>query len=241
MVFRHVYISQDAKRFPPKARPAGFDHNKCFDNLVRTVKASAHANRVKIVVLYNGTQAQLEADSFEQRLRNCGLHVQVKLLAAKSAVEAVLTMFRVVRAMPLKPDDIVYLLENDYLHADNWVDEVFEAYEALPGIEYLSLYDHPDRYKLPHRYSRSTLYVTATRHWVSAPSTCGTFLVKFGALCRDFKYLYSTKNDHQMFLRLTQRLKRPLLTPVPGLAVHCMTAHLDPLQRFEESLIGAPE
>lgn len=237
VVFRHVFISEDRSRFPQKSRPAGFDHLKCFGNLIETVKGSRHAQRVRIVVYYNGTLEQLRQDRFESALLATDLNIEVKLLTATSAVEAVLMMFRGVREMPLAHDDIVYLLENDYLHQPDWVDEVFEAYHALPWLEYVSLYDHPDRYKFPHRFNKSTLYVTGTRHWISTPVTCGTFLVKFGALMRDFKCLYSTKNDNQMFLELTQKLKRTLLTPVPGLAVHCMTEHLDPIQRIEKTLL----
>lgn len=241
IIYRHVFISQDGSRFPHKARPAGFDYVKCFQQLVETIDASKNARRVRIIVLYNGTGSQLATDPFEKYLQKCDRDIEVRLLNASSAFEAVLAMMRTVRDMPLKENDIVYLLENDYLHADGWVDEVFTLYESGLQFDYASLYDHPDRYKYPENYSHSTIYVTKFRHWTTAQSTCGTFMTRHEVFLRDFQHLYTLVHDHAMFTNLTVSLGRKLLTPLPGLSVHCMSEHLDPLQRFEEYFLqGAP-
>ncbi|WP_198120660.1 hypothetical protein [Massilia rhizosphaerae] len=234
IVYRHVFISQDIARFPSKARPDGFDYVKCFRRLVETVEASNHASRVRILVLYNGTAEQLEIDPFATYLRQCDRDIEVQLHSARSAVEAALVMMRVVRDLPLEPCDIVYLLENDYLHADGWVDEVFKLYSSGLNFDYVSLYDHPDRYKYPAHYGQSTLYATESRHWTTAPSTCGTFMMKHEVFRRDFEHLYTTKPDHLMFDRLIAGMGRKLLTPVPGLSLHCMSEYLDPVQSLEQ-------
>ena len=242
IVYRHVFISQDASRFPHKSRPAGFDYLKCFQRLVETVNAGENSKRVRIIVMYNGTSAQFASDPFEKLLRDCGREIEVKLLDGGSALAAFLVMLRVMRDMPLKPNDIVYLLENDYLHADGWVDEVFRLYESGLKFDYASLYDHPDRYKYPANYSHSTILVTKTRHWTTAQSTCGTFMMRHDVFLRDFKHLYTMVHDHVIFTRLTVNMGRKLLTPLPGLSVHCMSEHLDPLQRFDDYFLhyGAP-
>jgi hypothetical protein len=234
IVYRHVFISQDIARFPSKARPEGFDYVKCFRRLVETIEASDHASRVRVLVLYNGTTEQLESDPFGVYLRQCSRDIEVQLHSAHSAVEAVLVMMRIVRDLSLTSDDIVYLLENDYLHADGWVDEVFKLYSSGLNFDYVSLYDHPDRYKYPVNYSQSTLYATDSRHWTTAPSTCGTFMMKHGVFLRDFEYLYTTKPDHLMFDKLIAGMGRKLLTPVPGLSLHCMSEYLDPVQSLEQ-------
>lgn len=234
IVYRHVFISQDASRFQRKSRPAGFDYLKCFQRLVETVNASENSNRVRIIVMYNGTHTQFASDPFERLLRDCGRDIEVKLLDGGSALAAFLVMLRVMRDMPLKPEDIVYLLENDYLHADGWVDEVFSLYESGLKFDYASLYDHPDRYRYPAHYSNSTIFVTKTRHWTTAQSTCGTFMMRHDVFLRDFKHLYTMVHDHVIFTRLTVNLGRKLLTPLPGLSVHCMAEHLDPIQGFDE-------
>ncbi|SDH61649.1 hypothetical protein [Propionivibrio dicarboxylicus] len=236
VIFRHVHISKDKARFPNKSRPEGFSHLKCLINLIDTISESRNRNRVKVFIFYNGTQEQLLEDGISKFLENCSVDVTVKIVDATSAVESVLAMFDAINSVVSNDDDIVYVLENDYLHAHGWVDEVFELSNSKIKFDYISLYDHPDRYKMPNNYKKSTIFVTNTRHWVSAPSTCGTFLFKKSVFNRDFKYLYSTKNDHQMFKRLTVKLKRVLLTPIPGLAVHCMSEHLDPVCRLEKWL-----
>jgi hypothetical protein len=161
------------------------------------------------------------------------VHAIVTLVEAKSAVESALAMLESIEYLSKNNDDLIYILENDYIHASNWIEEVVEVYSSDINFDYLSLYDHPDRYKLPSNYKNSKLYVTNTRHWISAPSTCGTFLFKRSVYKRDFRWLFSTNNDHQMFKRLTGKLKKTLITPVPGLAVHCMNDHLDPIRKFE--------
>ncbi|CAM4159278.1 Glycosyl transferase family 2 [Roseateles saccharophilus] len=234
MIYRHVYITHDRERFPQKHRPSEFNHDDCFRNLVETVGNHPSKGVVKIIIYYNGTREQFLSDPLCAYLDKIEVNVEVFLLSTKSAVEAVLVLLRETLSMDLNDQDIVYFLENDYIHHENWVNEVLSAYSSNIPFDYLSLYDHPDRYKIPKNYQNTELFTTGTRHWVTAPSTCGSFLVQFGKFKRDFKYVYSTKNDHQMFSRLTGKLKRKLITPVPGLAVHCMAEHLDPIQRFEE-------
>ncbi|MDD2540698.1 MAG: hypothetical protein PHH28_06595 [Desulfuromonadaceae bacterium] len=233
IIYRHVYISDDVGRFPPKFRPDGFDYNKCFINLIETIENSKLRDRVNIIVFYNGTIDDLNKDKFMNVLNTTQIHIEVRLLEASSALQAVLVMMREVKNLSIMPNDILYLLENDYLHHEKWLEETFEIFDSKIKFDYISLYDHPDRYKYPSNYSNSVLYVTSNRHWTTAPSTCGTFLLKYEVFIRDYKYFYTYKNDIKVFTGLTKRLKRVLLTPIPGLSTHSMSEHLDPIQRFE--------
>jgi hypothetical protein len=234
IVFRHVYISSDNGRFPPKSRPAGFSHDACFVNLVDTIKASHHACRARVIVFYNGTREQFESDRFSATVAECGMPVQVRLVDASSAVEAVLILMKQASRLALQPNDILYLLENDYIHHRDWLDEVYRLYESDLEFDYVSLYDHPDRYRKARRYEGASLFSTSSRHWITAASTCGTFMMRFEVFLRDFDCLYSTKSDHQMFSKLTGSRGRRILTPVPGLSLHCMSEYLDPVQDLEK-------
>jgi len=233
IIFRHVYIDSDIARFPNKSRPAGFSHLGCLKNLLETILASKYLNRVKLHVFYNGTLDEFNSDQVSTLLSNSGVHASIKLVEAKSAVESALIMLETIDEISENNDDLIYILENDYLHDPNWIEEVFDVYSSDTCFDYLSLYDHPDRYKIPKNYTNSCLYVSNKRHWITAPSTCGTFILKKSVFNRDYQWLFSTKNDHQMFKRLTGKLKRKLITPIPGLSVHCMNDHLDTVQHFE--------
>jgi hypothetical protein len=241
IIFRHVYISADSARFPHKSRPEGFTHLACLQNLVETILQSKYFSKVKLHILYNGNQDEFSSDKVAIFLAESEVHAMVTLVEARSAVESALAMLESIEDLSKNNDDLIYILENDYIHAPNWIEEVVEVYSSDINFDYISLYDHPDRYKLHSNYKNSNLYVTNTRHWISAPSTCGTFLFKRSVYKRDFRWLFSTHNDHQMFKRLTGKLKRKLITPVPGLAVHCMNDHLDPIQKFEKKYFNGHE
>jgi hypothetical protein len=234
VIFRHVFISADSSRFPPKSRPQGFSHEKCFQNLIDTISVSGYANRARVIVFYNGTVEQFQNDAFSTRVANCGMQVEIRLIDASSAVEAVLILMKQALKLGVQANDILYLLENDYVHQSGWLDEVYRLYESNLQFDYVSLYDHPDRYRLIKRYANASLFATSSRHWVSAASTCGTFMMRYDVFLRDFSFLYSTKNDHQMFRTLTGRRGRRLLTPVPGLSLHSMCEYLDPVQDLQK-------
>lgn len=234
IIFRHVYINSDVTRFTHKSRPAGFSHLGCLRNLVETILASKYTHRVQLHIFYNGTLDEFQSDEISTFLANSDVNASIKLVEAKSAVESALVMLETIDEISKNNNDIIYILENDYIHASNWIEEVIDVYSSDISFDYLSLYDHPDRYKFPQNYKNSCLYATSKRHWISAPSTCGTFIFKKCVYIRDFQWLFSTKNDHQMFKKLTVKLNRTLITPIPGLSVHCMNDHLDPVQQFEK-------
>ncbi len=115
-----------------------------------------------------------------------------------------------------KPDDIVYLLEDDYIHLAG-SRQLLE--EGLGLADYATLYDHPDKYKLEkdggtplnHRaIHRSRLYVTKGSHWRETDSTTMTFACKAGTLKADltvWKRWTQGRNpdDFHGFMRLTNK------------------------------------
>lgn len=237
IIYRHVYITGDSNRFPMKGRPLGFSYKLCFQNLLETIIHSPLKDNVTVTVFYNGTLDEFKSDDSMINDYTDDLDINIQLIGGTSALESVMVMLRECRNLKIEDEDILYILENDYLHQKNWVSAVFDLFESNYSFDYASLYDHPDRYKLLQRYTGESLYLSGNRHWITARSTCGSFLTKFSTYKRDYKYIYSCKSDHQMFSRLTKRFNRVLLTPVPGLSVHCMSDHLDVVNEFEEYFI----
>lgn len=238
IIYRHVYISENKDRFPNKLRPEGFSHEKCLLNLLDSVSNSQFKSKVKITIFYNGTRSEFEKDECSAILKSSEIDVRVRLIRANSALESALIMLREIKNIDINKNDILYILENDYIHAADWLTHVFQIFNSNISFDYISLYDHPDRYLNNSNYSKSTLFTTSSRHWITAPSTCGTFLLKYETYLRDFDYLYTYEPDHILFSRLTGKLKRVLLTPVPGLSLHSMAEHLDTVQNFQDYFIG---
>jgi hypothetical protein len=150
-------------------------------------------------------------------------------------------------ALGLPDDEIVYFLENDYLHRYN-ADKVLESAFDLE-FDYVTLYDHPDKYLNPYeggnpfcsnRSESTRVYLGKHCHWKLTNSTTMTFAAKVKTIKQDISVLRkwtsgSHPHDFQMFTELTQRGRR-LASPLPGYATHGETRWLSPLTNWKETL-----
>ena len=139
------------------------------------------------------------------------------------------------------PDDtIVYLVEDDYIHAQG-AQAVLE--EGMSVGDYVTLYDHKDKYQDPQS---SYIYTTKSCHWRTTPSTTMTFATRKGTLVSDFEiYLEYCKTgypyDHEMFLALGKEKHRRLVSSIPGYSTHAETAWLSPCRDWESYLVETAE
>jgi len=152
-------------------------------------------------------------------------------------------------ALNLPDEEIVYFLENDYLHKPNAMEVLQSAFEMYLGIEYVTLYDHPDKYMDPGNGGNPYCYGKAenTRvflgqhcHWKLTNSTTMTFAAKVRTLKQDEKILRgwtsgTHPNDFEMFVELRQK-GRQLISSIPGYATHGETKWLAPLTNWETQL-----
>jgi hypothetical protein len=150
-------------------------------------------------------------------------------------------------AVNLPNDEIVYFLENDYLHKPE-ADKVIESGIDL-GFDYVTAYDHPDKYLNPFeggnpfcsgRAEDTRVYLGEHCHWKLTNSTTMTFAVRAKTLKEDEdvlrKYTSTTHPyDFQMFMELKQKGKR-LASPIPGFATHGETDWLSPLTNWKNEL-----
>jgi len=140
-------------------------------------------------------------------------------------------------ALLLNDNEIVYFIENDYLHKPDSDKILLEGFEL--GADYVSLYDHPDKYMdgtnpyVENGGEYTKVYLSNSCHWKLTNSTTMTFAAKVKTLSEDEYILREfTKtthpNDFQMFLALREK-GRSLITPIPGYSTHGETAWLTPL------------
>ena len=144
------------------------------------------------------------------------------------------------KALELDNDEIVYFIENDYLHKHDSIKILQDGFSL--GASFVALYDHPDKYLDPSKGGNpycegggeeTRVYLTNTCHWKITNSTTMTFAAKVSTLKRVELILRkwtSEKhpNDFQMFLELREKGEL-LITPLPGYATHGETAWLSPL------------
>jgi hypothetical protein len=128
-----------------------------------------------------------------------------------------------------KPDDCVYLLEDDYLHRPNSKEILLEGLEIA---DYVSLYDHPDKYFLEksggnpfnrNDLQKTRIYAAKSVHWRETNSTTMTFACRVKTLQEDCtiwkKYcgMSKTPKDFYAFITLTTRSLREMCKFIPHL------------------------
>jgi hypothetical protein len=145
------------------------------------------------------------------------------------------------KALKLDDKEIVYFVENDYLHLQNSPKILQEGLNL--GAAFVSLYDHPDKYLDPAKGGNpyceggaedTRVYLTDSCHWKITNSTTMTFASTVGTLKRTEPTLRKYTNqghypdDFKMFLHLREQ-NELLITPLPGYVTHGETAWLAPL------------
>ena len=141
------------------------------------------------------------------------------------------------KALTYNDNEIVYFIENDYLHklgADIILEEGFNL-----GYHYVALYDHPDKYInganpfVEDGGEVTRVMLSKSCHWKLTNSTTMTFASQVKTLKEDESILReytsgSYPRDFEMFISLREK-QHGLVTPIPGYSTHGETAWLTPL------------
>lgn len=143
-------------------------------------------------------------------------------------------------------EDIVYLLEDDFLHKEGSSELIEEALENINC--YVTLYDHPDKYL--NRENGGNPFVeqggevtrvikTKSIHWKITNSTVMSFAAKVARLKQDMELLekYSENritDSFGFFTELTQSKGIGVISCIPGYSTHCETAWLSPFTDWEQ-------
>jgi len=144
------------------------------------------------------------------------------------------------KALNQDDEEIIYFVENDYLHKQNSPKILKEGFEL--GASFVSLYDHPDKYINPNEGGNpyceggaedTRVYLTNSCHWKITNSTTMTFAAKVSTLKRTEPILRKhTSGTHpnyfSMFLELREQ-NELLITSIPGYSTHGEVAWLSPL------------
>jgi glycosyltransferase involved in cell wall biosynthesis len=222
---RHCYFS-DAS--PHKKRPEGFSRELCYRNLLETFDSE----RANLTFIYDAAKG---TDHF---LKN-ELKWPVVQIQEGSEAAAFLRLLDHLESLNLHPETIVYLVEDDYLHREGWLDVLIEGLELA---DYATLYDHKDKYFEPmYKALKSKIFLSASTHWRTIPSTTQTFAARWKTLKRDlsthrrFSRKVKISEDHKKFTLLTKR-GATLISPMPGWATHAEPEFASPLVNWNHYL-----
>jgi hypothetical protein len=222
---RHCFYSKLQEQ-PSRSRPSWWDKEKTFLNFKRTLDP----NLVNYTIIYDETYGKIE-DTFLKDEKDV-----IRIKAGKES-KSFLKTLDIIKSKNFDEDTIIYFLEDDYLHKDNWANILLEGF-TLP-VKYVTLYDHGDKYQEMYKDLMSKILVTENSHWKPVPSTTNTFATRFGTLLEDFEIhkKHSTNvepsNDHIKFIELSRK-GNYLASPIPGYCTHCHGNFLSPCINWEK-------
>ena len=124
-----------------------------------------------------------------------------------------------------KCNDLIYFVEDDYLHQKDTIQEMINVYERLSSQIKKELILCPADY--PYLYTKidpTNIFIGGNRHWRKIEETLCTFLTsktmlekywtKFVSMCQ-FEHYPFEKPLHEIYK------EEYCLSPIPSLALHC--------------------
>jgi len=247
----HIYYRHcPTIRLTPQTRPAWFGYDTCFANLLETTEQGRREGRIILHVVFDGSPEALRDDAIGSRLfplltaspqETPSIHVHhIKGGNQRAAWRACLSV--IADGAGIADDDLIYLLENDYLHVPDWVARLSELAVSPIPWDYATLYDHPDKYpgytdapdSRRYRHLTGRLFCSGTQHWRTTPSSTATYILRGRTYRSDRSILRLGIYDYRLFKLLGFVRRRTVVSPVPSLATHSMSAYLAPVVAWDE-------
>jgi hypothetical protein len=226
---RHCKFSSNSAN---KARPSWFTREGCFNSFLNTLDADCELN-----ICFDGTAAG--SGHFLENPKYAG---KFKLYEKKGGNDAksFLNLLDTVKSSDFSDEDILYFVEDDYLHNIGWTKILREGFKYI-DVDYITLYDHNDKYFYPmYEELMSKVGCTPSTHWKTIPNTTNTYACLGKTFKRDFaihvKYCDTERGltrDFDKFAELSGS-GRTLINPLPGYSTHCEPQYMSPVVNWEE-------
>ena len=215
-----------------KVKPDYIDNKKCLDNFLRNFMEFKNTDKCfsdDITIIADN----VSDDTYDWLLKKNLKIERTNLGSGAQSFNYVLN-----KVLDFNRNYVVYLIEDDYLHLKNARKILLEGIKIA---DYVSLYDHPDKYidgnKGGNPYVENGGEVTQvfksdSCHWKLTNSTTMTFASTVDVIKRDKEILQkwttgTYPEDFKMFIELREN-DRSLITPLPGYSTHGETQWLSP-------------
>lgn len=208
IIVRHCTSSSASKG---KQRPPGFDREILFKQLLKSLESVTHT----LVVLLDK-----KPDDPRHFVQDYPVRIECGAMGSESL--SFLKALDLARTEAWDDNDTIVFLEDDYAVTPLWT---YFIYEGLFFADYVSLYDHPDKYSESYAKVPSIIYKGLRKHWRTSPSTTNSYACKRHTLIKDMKIHtafsenVSVTNDHGKFLELWAH-GRSLVTCIPSAWSH---------------------
>ncbi len=238
------YRISDTPAFRIKQKARGVNNESCLKNFIRNFRPD------RMYIVADAVNMDTRAMLSETALRH---DFETTFLQNRSGS---LTFGHVLDlALRHEGDDILYFVEDDFLHLPESKGLLLEAFRETDA-DYVTLYDHPDKYInrkeggpnpfVRHGGEKTRVIVTSSSHWKETNSTVMTFAVRVSTLREDEKQWRrcirrEVPDDFLVFTRLGKARvyyrpfgrKRTIIHPIPAWATHGEREFLSPFVDWE--------
>ena len=121
--------------------------------------------------------------------------------------------------------EFLHFCEQDYLFAPDALEHALAAFDEIPQVNVLSMFDHPDRHRSDREteLGRERYFQTSRSTWKSVSSTNGNWIWRAPFAREKAAWIESTLKDGGLDYRITNTLCQQgelLLSPVRSLIQH---------------------
>ena len=221
---RHCYYSK-LQELPNRTRPQWFNKIKVFENFKNTLNSKL----INYTIVYDEFYGSID-NTFLANQKN------VEVIKCGSETHSFLSTLDIIQSKNFNDEQIIYFLEDDYLHRPGWGEILLEGFTI--DSHYVTLYDFD--FFIASGYL-CEIFTTSSSHWRAVPATTNTFACKYKTLLEDLEihqkhsingikeeegFHYS--KDYYKFWELQQQ-HRYLISPMPGWSTHCDANHISPV------------
>lgn len=233
-------------------RPEWFDYEKTFVNLLKRI----NYDLCNLTVVF-----EKESDLPNHFINKYKNHFNFKLKfidttrekwLGKTSEDAnwcrgISAMAEVIKHDNLPSDELIYTLDDDYLHVPYWSEIALDFINNyLPNNENagVCLYDHFDKYLFTQKKGSidqfgtdfgmyeslvSKIRISSYCHWRSVPNCVGSMIFPVNLFNRDFDPYWKTGySDGSMCAILGEKYETTYWTPIRSLATHCVNPFVAP-------------
>lgn len=251
-----IYYRQCATNKANNLRPHWFDYEKVFYNLLSTINWKL----CDLTVCFDGNEAELHnhfTKKYKERFpfriilidtKSYNGHSYEKDGSSKSSC----LVAKIVKDDNLPESNLIYLLENDYIHRPFWSEITLDLFNTyIDDNYYISLYDHLDKYLFilnneeikkfnienhwgMYKDLKSKIILSTYTHWREVPLICSSWIMSKRLFDRDYDLLSIGISDNTACGTISQRHSTRFLTPIPSLNTHCQNPFIAPYIDWEK-------
>jgi len=254
----HIYLRQFSGLRSNPDRPKWFSPEKVFVNLLK----SLNPNICGLTVCFERKEdfdthflKKYNSGSFKLEFidtKNVKREVFFDEPLSHSVAAASEIIIRDIECGKIKSSDLIYILEEDYLHLPNWAEITLDLFNHFIGDnDYVCLYDHNDKYLFRqtdetinkynlekhwgmYRDLKSEIIASNARHWRSLPN-CGLSMIMPPHLfLRDKELWLKGYSDCEIGHQLNTKHQTKFWAPMPSISTHCINPFVAPLVDWEK-------